>query len=308
MDCNTVTNNNNYLLVPISESGIPRLRHDKDVPECQGTNPRIMQDHYRDFITETRVCDLNRYKYYHPQPQPPLHQQQHLHHHQSIYNTSAAAHLEIIGSYERKSLDAGGFTGNTNHHEATSPVNVLLDLMDSTAAAAAAQPPMITADEDDNNKNSSNRRNVDQPISSDGVLIIDCHNSLAKYSHHDQMDAVAVAAGASSIYPRAGSGKYHMEASIYMCHRSDEVNSRDAIDSDCTRTGGYDGEEFNHLLELFKGQWDVLFDQQPARRFGPSGLMEFFNAILIDFPLFFNLPLITFIVLLKKSLHMCKLK
>lgn len=218
MDCNTATNNyhhhhrqhNHHLTITNcanTETLTPALNpvsHDKDVSasDCQVVIPLQFPNHYREFISDNRVCELNRYKYY-----------QHLHSHPAV---SASAQHSAIGNYDGKVLE--GFSGTIKEPQS----NALLDLMDSAhrtpqAAAAAVSVAAGSAQMDivDNN-----RLSLQQQLQSDGAIIIDCHNNpLAKYRDID----------GQSTNP----GKYHMEANIYMCNG---IGSQDTAGGDFART------------------------------------------------------------------------
>lgn len=210
MDCNTASNsgdNNNNINCHLHRAAAGSSVHGKQEngSYCHSISP---QDDYREFIVQSRLCELNRYKYY----QAPPHQPHHL-----IYGYSGGTHLAFGRQLEASNHAAG---------------NGRLDVMDSTAAAAAAAQSLITVDD--------NRRNVadEQSIDGGSVLVIDCHNNnnnqLAKYHDciHPQAEATDLA-------------KYETEANFYVTDSTDDGVSLTGLSTgDCARVEGY-GKQFN---------------------------------------------------------------
>lgn len=208
MDCNTATNNylhhhhhhrqqnhhlnnNNTNCNSANNETLTPVLAPKDVSDCQVVIPLQFPNPYREFISDNRVCELNRYKYYHHQLQ-------------NSTTPAAPAQHSAIGNYDGKVLE--GFSGKMKEPQS----NGLSDLMDSARtpppSVAAGSSVQMTMDIVDNSRLSLQQQQ--QQLQSDGAIFMDCHNNpLAKYHDID----------GHSRNP----AKYHMEANIYVCGSQD---------------------------------------------------------------------------------------
>lgn len=180
--------------------------HPKDAPrdgnhECHPIVPQSLQDHYREFMAENnRVCELNRFKYYH----------QHPFEYSALSSSSGVATNLSIAHFNEKREDLG-FRGSTS--------DGLLQLMDSTEAAVAGQSIVMDLE-------SNNRRNVAEKSSSESVALVDCRNN--NHLGYTATAASTIAMNHQLQYQQMNPGKYQMEANFYVSDSNeDDGQSRD---------------------------------------------------------------------------------
>lgn len=159
---------------------------------------------------------------------------------QDSYAAGGATNLTIDSGDQAKSVDSGfattasqGHQQHHHHHNTALTGNGLLELMDSTAAAA---PSIVMVD--NNNVNNMRRAAGEELEGSSsggggaGVVIIDCHNQLAKYHEYNAASASAVNVQQQRRdHPRVNPEKHHTGGTFYMSD-SNEEGSRDGNSAD----------------------------------------------------------------------------